>query len=195
MKIILKLMPFHKVSGIWYLVSGIKNTKYSKSKGFTLIELLIVISIIGILAGLILASYGGAQQKARDARRKSDLAQVKRALELAKSDCRSSAFYPYQTNYGNLKTFLGTPNNYITPAPDDPLNQGTQVYVYTPDTSNGDTTTCPGTTAGTLNYTLSVQMERTTDQQGPESRTACNGKPGVPAVGAYVAGYYYVCNN
>ncbi len=167
----------------------------SVKRGFTLIELLIVISIIGILAGLILASYGGAQQKARDARRKSDLAQIKRALELAKSDCKSGAFYPYETNYGNLKTFLGAPNNYITPAPDDPLNQATQVYVYTPDTSNGDTTTCPSTTAGILNYALSVQLERTTDQQGSESRTACNGKPGVPAAASYVAGYYYVCNN
>jgi len=48
-------MPFHKVSSIWYLVSGIRNTKYlpcrqagkilntkyNKSKGFTLIELLV----------------------------------------------------------------------------------------------------------------------------------------------------------
>ena len=58
----MKLMPFHKVSSIWYLVSGIRNTKYKqslrssslrtaglkiqntkycKSFGFTLIELLV----------------------------------------------------------------------------------------------------------------------------------------------------------
>ena len=40
-------------------------------KGFTIIELLIVIAIIGILAGLVLNNFQGAQAKARDVQRKS----------------------------------------------------------------------------------------------------------------------------
>src|SRR3990170_6397749 len=51
-------MPFHKVSSIWYLVSGIKytkykilNTKYCKTKGFTLIELLVVLGILAAAVG------------------------------------------------------------------------------------------------------------------------------------------------
>ena len=51
-------------------------------KGFTLIELLVVISIIGLLSSVVLASLNGARQKARDARRKSDLKQLAIVNEL-----------------------------------------------------------------------------------------------------------------
>ncbi len=37
------------------------------SRGFTIVELLIVIVVIGILAGLVLNSYSGAQRSARNA--------------------------------------------------------------------------------------------------------------------------------
>lgn len=52
------------------------------SKGFTLIELLVVIAIIGILSSVVLASLNSARVKGRDAKRVSDLSQVKLALEL-----------------------------------------------------------------------------------------------------------------
>lgn len=51
-------------------------------KGFTLIELLVVISIISMLAGVILVGTAGSRAKARDARRMSDVDQIRRALEL-----------------------------------------------------------------------------------------------------------------
>lgn len=51
-------------------------------RGFTLIELLVVISIIGILSTLSVVSLNSARQKARDAKRLSDLRQVQTALEL-----------------------------------------------------------------------------------------------------------------
>ena len=46
--------------------------------GFTLTELLIVVSVIGILAGIILVSFGGATESARDARRKAKLSGIGR---------------------------------------------------------------------------------------------------------------------
>lgn len=49
--------------------------------GFTLIELLVVISIIGILAALVTVSFTSSQRQARDAQRKSDLAQYRTGLE------------------------------------------------------------------------------------------------------------------
>ena len=57
-----------------------------KVSGFTLLELLIVMAIIGVLASIGIATYGTVQSKARDARRKSDLENVARALEMYRND-------------------------------------------------------------------------------------------------------------
>ena len=53
-----------------------------KTKGFTIVELLIVIVVIGILAAISLVAYTNIQSKARDSDRKSDIAAIKKALEL-----------------------------------------------------------------------------------------------------------------
>ena len=47
-----------------------------QSKGFTIVELLIVIVIIGILATLVIVTFTGIQQKARDSQRKTDIGAV-----------------------------------------------------------------------------------------------------------------------
>jgi len=57
-----------------------------KSRGFTLIELLVVIAILGVLATVGLGSFQSSQMKGRDARRKSDLSQIQKALEMYYND-------------------------------------------------------------------------------------------------------------
>lgn len=56
--------------------------KHKLNNAFTLIEMLVVISLIGVLAGLAVVSYGAAQKQARDTTRKSDMKQYQTALEM-----------------------------------------------------------------------------------------------------------------
>ena len=51
-------------------------------KGFTLIELLVVIAIIALLSALSVVALNSARAKARDARRVSDIKQIRTALEM-----------------------------------------------------------------------------------------------------------------
>ncbi len=51
------------------------------NRGFTIVELLIVIVVIGILAALVIVTYNGIQQKARDTERKTDINAIASHLE------------------------------------------------------------------------------------------------------------------
>lgn len=104
-----------------------------KLPGFTLIELLMVIALISILAVFIVPNFRNAQQKARDAERKSDLRQIQSALRLYYNDYGK---YPVATSTlgiggcgtnGNSPCIWGTAwtagassKSYIDPLPKDP---------------------------------------------------------------------------
>ena len=124
-----------------------------KKSGFTLVELLIVISIIGILASIGLASFNSSQMKSRDAKRKSDLKQIANALELYYNDkgqypapvgdaggnlqgCGAGA--ATACSWGNLTTpFSNTTTGtvYMTRLPADPSNNSHYYYRATQDVS------------------------------------------------------------
>lgn len=67
--------------------------KLSRS-GFTVVELVTVIAIIGVLATIIISSYSGVQAENRDTRRKTDIANIAKALEVYYSD---TGAYPIPT--------------------------------------------------------------------------------------------------
>jgi type II secretion system protein G len=109
-----------------------KQLHMERRRGFTLIELLVVIAIIGVLSSVVLASLNSARAKARDARRREDIAQLINAMELYYSDNGTyppTAGFLNNPGHGGLDSAL-TPT-YISQIPDDPsLGGGTLDYIY-----------------------------------------------------------------
>lgn len=101
-----------------------------QQKGFTLIELLVVISIIALLANVIFIALGNTRAKARDARRKVDMDQMRKALEIYFND---NQFFP-QPGIPNQEQDIQVLSaslvpNYMSMLPNDPKNSPTN-YQY-----------------------------------------------------------------
>lgn len=54
------------------------------TSGFTIVELLIVIVVIAILASISVVAYNGIQERARNTRANSDLATLRKAIEVGR---------------------------------------------------------------------------------------------------------------
>ena len=131
---------------------------FKKNSGFTLIELIVVISIIGVLAGIMVANFSQVRAKTRDGVRRKDMEQIRLALETYRSD---AAQYPTLANFpacGSPLTYTppgassSSPNTYMKKVPCDP--KGT-AYTYTPTTNSA---------GKILGYTLSICIENENDQ-------------------------------
>lgn len=65
---------------------NMKQVSLRHRRGFTLIELMVVIVILGILTTIGTFAFMSSQKKARDSRRKSDLTELAKALEMYNND-------------------------------------------------------------------------------------------------------------
>jgi prepilin-type N-terminal cleavage/methylation domain-containing protein len=154
-------------------------------KGFTIIELLIVIAIIAILALLVLNNFQGAQAKARDQQRTTDINNVHSKLEEFYNE---NNYYPRTftaatfpgIDDGSLKDPMGSDLIQIaTPVADqatalaaatDPSADavGTASYKYIPYPT-GCTNNCTG-------YVLKASIEKpSTTTPNPYVKKSLNG--------------------
>lgn len=124
-----------------------RQNRFSQA-GFTLIEILVVIAIIGIITAVVMVSLSTARSKGRDAKRKSDLSQLQKALELYETDDHPTSYpstggqwWGVSANGGNRGTSGAnayipelTPS-YISYLPTDPTNNttGWSGYLYRSD--------------------------------------------------------------
>lgn len=122
-----------------FTVTGELKTMKPYQQGFTLLEILVAATIGLLLSVAGVTAYGAVTRRARDARRSSDMEQLRQALEMYKSD---NGYYlaANVTTYDTL-TALVAPSqvsvsqalvpNYMAVIPQDPrYNVTTYPYPY-----------------------------------------------------------------
>lgn len=139
----------------------------NKTKGFTIVELLIVIVVIGILATLVIVTFTGIQQKARDSKRKTDINALDSHMEAFYA---SNGYYPTLADLQN-STFVSTQLKGLDPsALTDPKGGAIAAttspsnYGYVAAASSTSTATCSNTTASSPtnacdSFTLTATLE------------------------------------
>lgn len=134
-----------------------------KTFAFTLIEVLVVTTIIGLLAATGTVTYTAFTKKSRDARRQTDIEQIRGAIEVYKSSSSTNS-YPASMTFncpasGALQDTAVPPNIYMSKIPNDPKCP-TYTYYYNVDV-NG-------------NYTLGAFLENGGTDCGVSCGTGVN---------------------
>lgn len=134
--------------------------KNNNSRGFTLIELLVVIAIIGVLAAVVLVSTGSARIKSRDARRLSDMQQIKSGLDIHYS---WGSGYPATGTWNTAQaafTNLNCSGVITLKVPNDPINVSNPAFDYIYTQGGTSSSGCGETVYST--YKVEFQTEGTT---------------------------------
>ena len=140
----------------------------NKQSGFTIVELLIVIVVIGILAGLVITTFSGIQQKARDTERETDIKAIHGQVE---------AFWAQKGYYPSLTDINTASNAFVLAnlkgldlgALKDPKDaRATVTLVAAPEASvysyavlNTGGTSCEADDTTCAKYTLTSTLEGT----------------------------------
>lgn len=147
-----------------------------KQQGFTIVELLIVIVVIGILAALVITTFTGIQQKARNTERETDIKALQGQIEAYYAQ---NGKYPTLANLNDTTFRSGNMKGLDGEALKDPKGTAQTLvaaaaansYAYTV-TPNG----CDNAAGGTdcSGYTLTATYEGTVNGNATFVKTALN---------------------
>lgn len=101
-----------------------------KKSGFSLLEILVVTSIIGLLASAVVFSYSSFLKQSYDARRKTDIENLRAAVEQYRSNNNT---YPAAIDFSDPSAGLCDPGGctagvYLEKLPSDPKTENTYFY-------------------------------------------------------------------
>jgi len=140
-----------------------------RQSGFTIVELLIVIVIIGILATLVIVTFSGVQQKARDSERKTDINAIASQLGAAYAN---KGYYPTLAGLNDAPTRAALEIRLDLKAFADPKNPNDQAVVAGTATGAApvnfhyfyEPSGCAGAAVGDqcTGYTISANLENVT---------------------------------
>jgi type II secretion system protein G len=136
---------------------------HRKEQGFTIVELLIVIVVIGILAGLVITTFTGIQQKARNTERQTDIKAIYGQVEAYYAQ---NGKYPTLTNLNDATWRASNMKGLETEALRDPKSASynlvtttaANVYSYAVFAADG-VTACDNSTTDCAVYTLTGTYE------------------------------------
>lgn len=116
--------------------------------GFTLIELIVVVTILALLLSIAIINILGSLKKTRDRQRKSDIRQIRAALEMYRSTQRIYPASLYSNPCPTPSVLSDGITVYMLQIPHDPLTK--DCYVYT---------------LGASSYTLYACLENRSDPE------------------------------
>jgi type II secretion system protein G len=131
-----------------------------KQRGFTIVELLIVIVVIGILAALVITTFTGIQQKARNTERQTDIKAIHGQVEAYYAQ---NGRYPTLANLNDATWRSNNMKGLDAEALQDPkgangnlaASPGPNVYSYAVTPANCDN----GSNGDCTGYTLTATYE------------------------------------
>ena len=134
----------------------------SNNKGFTIVELLIVIVVIGILAALVVTTFTGIQQRARNTERQTDIKAIHGQVEAYYAQ---NGRYPTLDNLNDATFRSNNMKGLDAEALKDPKGanstlvdtEAANVYSYDVERTGGGT--CENSTNDCAIYTLTATNE------------------------------------
>ncbi len=138
------------------------RTLQKDQRGFTIVELLIVIVVIGILAALVITTFTGIQQKARNTERTTDIKAVHGQVEAFYAQ---KGYYPSSADLNNSSWRSTNMKGLDQEALKDPKGSGYTVATspasttYSYAVTNSSNASCESDDTTCTTYTLTATLE------------------------------------